>query len=52
MRTKIHLYEFKPEKHKLRCMCGWEKTVRKADTSQTYRFFSEHCAQQALLKAK
>lgn len=46
MSTKIHLYEFKSDKKKVRCLCGWERTVRTADIPTTYKMFKDHCAQE------
>jgi hypothetical protein len=44
---KIHLYEFKSDKKKLKCLCGWERTVKTADLPLVYKKFAEHCAQEA-----
>jgi hypothetical protein len=44
---KIHLYEFNSEKKKVKCLCGWERGVRKIDIPTVYKMFEEHCAQEA-----
>lgn len=44
----MHLYEFKAEKKKLKCLCGWERTVKTAEIPSTYKLFQDHCAQEAL----
>ena len=46
---RAHLYEFHAEKRRLKCLCGWERTVKKADVASAYEMFSEHCAEQRLL---
>ena len=45
---KIHLYEFNSVKKKLKCLCGWERTIKPADMHLVYKKFAEHCAQEAL----
>ena len=44
----MHLYEFKTDKKKLKCLCGWERTMKKVDLPLIYKKFAEHCAQEAL----
>jgi hypothetical protein len=49
---KTHLYEFKFDKKKLKCLCGWERTLRNADIPSMQKLFEEHRAQAALLPQK
>lgn len=44
---KSHLYEFFSKGNKLKCLCGWERTMKKADLPAVYKKFAEHCAQEA-----
>lgn len=44
----MHLYEFKSDKKKLKCLCGWERSVKTAEIPSTYEIFKEHCAQESL----
>ena len=46
--SKFHLYEFFSQKKKLRCLCGWERTMKTADISAVYKKFAEHCAQESV----
>ena len=39
---KMHLFEFKSEKKKLKCLCGWERTLKTADIDAAYKKFQEH----------
>ena len=48
---KMHLYEFKSDKKKLKCLCGWERTLKTADTRAAYEKFQEHCTEQARVAA-
>lgn len=47
---KIHLYEFRADKRKLKCSCGWERTLKGTDSKLISRTFTDHC-QDALQKA-
>lgn len=49
---KTHLFEFKSDKKKLKCLCGWERTMKTADLPTAYKKFAEHRAQEALLPQK
>jgi hypothetical protein len=49
---KTHLYEFKSDKKKLKCLCGWERTMKTSDITAVYKKFAEHRAQEALLPRK
>lgn len=40
---KIHLFEFHAGKKKLKCLCGWERTLKTADSKAAYAKFTEHC---------
>jgi hypothetical protein len=45
---KFHLYEFFSEKKKLKCLCGWERTMKSTDISAVYKKFNEHCEQESV----
>ena len=45
---KFHLYEFISDKKKLKCLCGWERTMKTSELAEVYKKFEEHCAQEAL----
>ena len=42
---KMHLFEFKSDKKKLKCLCGWERTLKTADVRAAYERFKAHCAE-------
>ena len=42
---KLHLFEFKSDKKKLKCICGWERTLKTADIKVAYARFAEHCSE-------
>ena len=44
---KIHLYEFRSDKKKLKCLCGWERTLKSSDPKLVYKTFSDHCQLEA-----
>jgi len=44
---KIHMYEFRSEKKKLKCSCGWERTLKSADAKLISKTFSLHQADAA-----
>ena len=48
---KLHLFEFKSDKKKLKCLCGWERTLKTADVRVAHEKFKKHCAEQMSLKA-
>jgi len=43
---KMHLFEFHSEKRKLKCLCGWERTLKTADVKVAHERFKQHCAEQ------
>jgi hypothetical protein len=38
-------------KKKLKCICGWERTLKTADVSLAHEKFQEHCAEAERLSA-
>ena len=40
---RVHLYEFRSDKRKLKCSCGWERTLKSADSKVAARAFADHC---------
>lgn len=49
---KMHLFEFKSDKKKLKCLCGWERTLKSTDIKAAYVRFAEHTADAAKLVAR
>jgi hypothetical protein len=43
------LYEFKTDKKKLKCLCGWERTMKTTDAASIDKKFAEHRAQESKL---
>lgn len=39
---RVHLFEFRSDKRKLKCLCGWERTLKSADLDAAYAKFAEH----------
>lgn len=39
---KIHMYEFRSDKKKLKCSCGWERTLKSADSKLIEKTFTDH----------
>lgn len=39
---RIHLYEFRSDKKKLTCLCGWEKTMKTSDPKLLGAAFAAH----------
>ncbi len=39
---KFHLYEFRSDKKKLKCLCGWERTLKTADPKVVHKTFAAH----------
>lgn len=39
---KIHLYEFRSDKKKLKCLCGWERTLKSSDPKLVLKTFNDH----------
>ncbi|MBI3505194.1 MAG: hypothetical protein HY059_10150 [Proteobacteria bacterium] len=48
MNLRSHLYEFHAVKKKLKCTCGWERTLKSSDVDKAYARFSDHMADMAL----
>ncbi len=48
---KMHLFEFRSDKKKLKCLCGWERTLKTADIKAAYAKFQEHCSESARVTA-
>jgi hypothetical protein len=48
---RTHLYEFLSQKKKLKCLCGWERTIKTADIPSIQKKFEEHKAQAAIKAA-
>lgn len=46
---RLHLFEFHSGKKKLKCLCGWERTLKTADIRVAHEKFKKHCAEQAAL---
>lgn len=46
---KTHLYEFVSKSKKLKCLCGWERTLKTSDAEVIYKKFKEHCAEASRL---
>lgn len=44
---KIHMYEFRSEKKKLKCSCGWERTLKSGDAKLIAKTFNDHQADAA-----
>lgn len=44
---KMHLFEFHSDKKKLKCLCGWERTLKTADIKAAYARFAKHCSESA-----
>ncbi len=39
---RAHLFEFRSDKRKLKCLCGWERTLKSTDIKAAYAKFEEH----------
>ena len=44
---RVHLYEFRSDKRKLKCSCGWERTLKSTDSKIVTRTFNDHCQETA-----
>ena len=44
---KIHLFEFRSAKKKLKCLCGWEMTLKSMDVKVAHEKFAEHCLKES-----
>lgn len=42
---RAHLFEFRSDKRKLKCLCGWERTLKSADIDAAYAKFAAHVAE-------
>lgn len=42
---RAHLFEFRSDKRKLKCLCGWERTLKSADIDAAYEKFEAHRAE-------
>jgi hypothetical protein len=45
LNLKTHLYEFVSKTKKLKCLCGWERTLKTADPALINKKFAEHIAE-------
>jgi hypothetical protein len=43
--TRAHLFEFRSDKRRLKCLCGWERTLKSADVDAAYERFALHVAE-------
>jgi hypothetical protein len=43
---KYHLFEFNSEKKKVKCLCGWERTLKTNNTPLAYEKFATHQAEE------
>ena len=41
------MYEFRSDKKKLKCSCGWERTLKTADAKLIQKTFTVHTADAA-----
>ncbi|MFA6003752.1 MAG: hypothetical protein WC881_06760 [Elusimicrobiota bacterium] len=41
---KMHLFEFNSVNKKLKCLCGWERTLKTTDIRVAYEKFKKHCS--------
>lgn len=39
---RAHLFEFRSEGRKLKCLCGWERTMKSEDIEAARKRFEEH----------
>jgi hypothetical protein len=44
---KTHLYEFISKTKKLKCLCGWERTLKTSDAEAVNKKFAQHRAEEA-----
>lgn len=44
---RAHLFEFRSDKKKLKCACGWERGMKTADLEAAYERFREHTREMA-----
>ena len=43
---KMHLFEFNSTNKKLKCLCGWERTLKTVDVRVAHEKFKEHYSEQ------
>ena len=39
---RAHLFEFRSDNRKLKCLCGWERTLKSSDIEAARERFEEH----------
>ena len=44
---RAHLFEFRSDNRKLKCLCGWERTLKSTDIVAAREKFEEHRAEAA-----
>ena len=44
---RAHLYEFRSDKKKLKCLCGWERTLKSTEAKLIRKTFTDHVASTA-----
>ena len=47
---RVHLYEFVAGTRKLKCSCGWERTMKTTDLPAMLKKFEEHRAETAVAR--
>jgi hypothetical protein len=45
--VRAHLFEFRSDKKKLKCVCGWERGLKTTDIEAAYAKFREHTLETA-----
>jgi hypothetical protein len=45
--VRAHLYEFRNDNKKLKCLCGWERTLKTSDPKIIQKTFDGHCDEMA-----
>lgn len=48
---RVHLYEFRSQTRKLKCSCGWERTMKSGDMQEAAANFKVHQKQAATTPA-
>ncbi|UPT75583.1 MAG: hypothetical protein M0D55_07890 [Elusimicrobiota bacterium] len=48
---RMHVYEFRSEKKKLKCSCGWERTLKSSEDKLIRETFQAHSAEEAVKAA-
>ncbi|MCX5790286.1 MAG: hypothetical protein NTX64_17530 [Elusimicrobia bacterium] len=43
---KYHLFEFHSAKKKVKCLCGWERTLKTNNLALAYQKFEAHRAEE------